>query len=671
MADHEVFTSSTTGGLPVAPSMGPALESAAVGRERPVAWKRLLFVVGLSIPIAVAAGFIAQGLTRLIGLITNLAFYGRLSTSFVSPAAHGLGAWVIVVPICGGLIVGLMARFGSKAIRGHGIPEAMEQVLFNQSRVPPRVTFLKPLSAAISIGTGGPFGAEGPIIATGGALGSLFGQVMKTTADERKTLLAAGAAAGMSATFGSPVSAVLLAIELLLFEYRARSFIPVALACTIAAGIRMAFVGPEPVFPMQHLAPPSGPALLCYIALGAVIGVAAVLTTRAIYGIEDLFERLPVHWMWWPALGGVAVGVVGYFAPLTMGVGYDNIENILGGSITGTALATLLALKFISWSISLGSGTSGGTLAPLFTFGGALGALLGAAFATLFPGLGVHAGMGALVGMAAMFAGASQALLASVVFAFETTLQTSGLLPLLGGCSTAYLVARLMMRHSIMTEKIARRGLRVSADYSADTLASIPVREAASPEAVCLEGEQTVEEVRQWIASGQPGSAHSGFPLVDRERNVLGVITRKDLTGDKAGPTTPVARLIRRAPVLIAEDASVREAIDLMVAEGVGRLPLVNRERPARVTGIVTRSDLLDVYGKRLRENTRLHRTINLPRLARKRKQRPPGEDAHILKRGASAVEAAMRPSVPALGRPLDLLAQRLAAFLGRLAQVL
>jgi H+/Cl- antiporter ClcA len=574
----------------------------------------MLLMVGLAVPVAVAAGCVAQGLTGLIGLITNLAFYGRWSTAFISPANHQLGAWVVAIPVIGGVIVGLMARYGSKAIRGHGIPEAMEQVLFNESRIPPRITFLKPLSAAISIGTGGPFGAEGPIIATGGALGSLLGQLMKTTADERKTLLAAGAAAGMAATFGSPVSAVLLAVELLLFEYRARSFIPVALASTIAAGIRMGFSGADPVFPMPHLAAPSGAAVVGYIALGAAIGVAAVYVTRAIYAIEDGFERLPIHWMWWPALGGVAVGVVGYFAPLTMGVGYENIENILGGSITGTALLMLLTMKFISWSISLGSGTSGGTLAPLFTFGGALGALIGAGAVSLLPGLDMDPRMAALVGMASIFAGASQALLASVVFAFETTLQPSGLLPLLGGCSMSYLVARLMMNNSIMTEKIARRGLRVSVDYSADSLASVIVRDAAARDAVCLRSDQTVAEVRGWLNSHEPGSSHTGFPVLDSQQRIIGVLTRKNINDVEIDASLRLDSLIKRAPVVIPENATVREAIDRMVTEKVGRLPLVDLARPAHVIGILTRSDVLSIYGRRLHASQQMKRTIELTR---------------------------------------------------------
>jgi CIC family chloride channel protein len=447
----------TTGALPVAPSMGPAIESTLVTYLTDHISPRVLGISALAMAIAVAASVFAQLLTALIGLVTNIAFYGRLSTSFVSPAGHHLGLAVVLVPIAGGIAVGLIARYGSKAIRGHGIPEAMEQILYNESRIPARMMFLKPLSAAIAIGTGGPFGAEGPIIATGGALGSYIGQVLKITADERKTLLCAGAAAGMAATFGSPVSAVLLAIELLLFEYRARSVIPVALAAVVATGMRGALVGLGPAFPMPTLAPATPAALAAYVAVGAVVGLASVGITRLVYLIEDGFERLPIHWMWRPAVGAVAVGIVGVVAPRTMGVGYTNIDDLLSGKLAGGVLLVLCIFKLISWSLALGSGTSGGTLAPLFTIGGGFGAVLGGCLAAAAPSLGVDPRMAGLVGMASMFAGASHATLASVVFAFETTRQPMGLLPLLGGATAAYLMSCLLSRTSIMTEKIARK----------------------------------------------------------------------------------------------------------------------------------------------------------------------------------------------------------------------
>lgn len=596
MAAGDLEDGATTTGVPIAPSLGPALASASVPIERALLDKRVVFICGWAVVLAAVTGVIAQLLMRLIGLITNIAFYGRFRGDFASPADNHLGWLVVIVPVIGGVLVGLMARYGSKAIRGHGIPEAMEQVLLNESRIPPRITFLKPISAAISIGTGGPFGAEGPIIATGGALGSLVGQVMKTTASERKTLLAAGAAAGMAATFGSPVSAVLLAIELLLFEFRPRSLVPVALASATATAVRMWYVGSAPVFPMPMLARPGGEALICYTLLGALIGWLSVYVTRAVYWIEDLFEKLPVHWMWWPAIGGVAVGICGYFAPRTLGVGYSNIEELVNGRLVGEAVIFLCLMKFVSWAISLGSGTSGGTLAPLFTIGGGCGVFIGELLEVALPSAHIDARICALVGMAAMFAGASRALLASVVFAFETTLQPLGLLPLLGGCTAGFLVSSLLMRNTIMTEKLARRGVRVPAEYSADYLDGISVGDACSKEAISLDADQTVAEARDVAAS------HQGFPVLAGGR-LIGVVTRRDFMA--AGEGQRIRDLVHRGPVVVFEDSSLRDAADQMVRENVGRLPVVKRSAPDHVVGFITRSDLLTAHATRLGEDER------------------------------------------------------------------
>ncbi|WP_343124039.1 chloride channel protein [Luteibacter sp. UNCMF366Tsu5.1] len=453
--------------IPLAPSLDDSLVEAHMPTRLPLIGARVLRICALAILLGLVVGGVARLLTMLIGVVTNLAFHQTWSTAFTSPAGHHLGAWVIVVPVIGGVIVGAMARWGSRAIRGHGIPEAMEQVLTNESRVPARMTWLKPVSSAIAIGTGGPFGAEGPIIATGGALGSLLGQRLPVSSDERKTLLAAGAAAGMAAVFSSPVAAVLLSIELLLFERRARSLLPVALAAVTGTGVRFALEGPGPVFPMPALAAATSTALAVYALLGLLMGVAGVLVTRLTYGIEDAFERLPIHWMWWPALGGLVVGAVGYVMPATLGVGYDNITAVISGQLGLAAMALLALAKLLSWSVALGSGTSGGTLAPLFTIGGALGGVCGVALSA-WPLLHVDPHMAALIGMAALFAGASRALMTSAVFVFETTMQPHALLPLLAACTTAYLVSGLMMRHTIMTEKIERRGVHVPTDFVAD-----------------------------------------------------------------------------------------------------------------------------------------------------------------------------------------------------------
>ena len=598
------------GALPVAPSLAPTLEREAINAVRPPrdyepVDRRVVGVSALAVLIAVAAGLVAQLLVALIGLATNLAFYGRLSTAFVSPAGNHLGPLVVLVPIAGAIVVGVMARYGSAAIRGHGIPEVMEKVLYGESRIPARVMFLKPLSAAVAIGTGGPFGAEGPIIATGGALGSLLGQVVRVTADERKILLAAGAAAGMAATFGSPVSAVLLAVELLLFEYRPRSLVPVALAAAVAAGVRAAFEGSAPIFAIPAITQPTDAALVSYAVLGALIGVLSAGITRATYWIEDLFEHLPVHWMWWPAIGALAVGIIGYVEPLTLGVGYGNITSAIAGTIAGRALMLLVVLKFLSWAIYLGSGTSGGTLAPLFTIGGGIGALLGAAAAAAAPSLGVDARVAGLVGMAAIFAGSSHALLASVVFAFETTRQPLGLLPLLAGCAAAYLVSLLLSRHSIMTEKLARRGASVRTEYAVDHLAHVLVRDAAARDVKTLRAADTLETVRRWLASDSDGATHQGFPVLDDANELVGVVTRRDLLAAHP-PERTVGSILHRRPAVVYEDSTLRDAADHMVIEKVGRLPVVTREHPRTVVGIVTRSDLLAAHAPRLKaERTR------------------------------------------------------------------
>jgi H+/Cl- antiporter ClcA len=602
MSEPRVENSSTTEGLPIAPSLGPALAAAHAPAKGTLVDARVAFICFLSIILAIAAALVAKGLMCLIGFITNLAFFGTFSAVLHAPAGNHLGWWVVAIPVIGGIIVGLMARYGSVGIRGHGIPEAMEQVLTNQSRIPARLTFLKPLSAAIAIGTGGPFGAEGPIIATGGALGSLMGQVLRTTPQERKTLLAAGAAAGMSATFASPVSAVLLAIELLLFEFRPRSFIPVALASTFAAAARFSLGMPFPVFAMPNLRQPSQAAILVYLLLGALVGVAAVLVTRAVYWIEDMFERTPIHWMWWPAMGAVVVGVIGYFYPRTLGVGYENISDVLSSHLTLSVAATLCVWKFVSWAIALGSGTSGGTLAPLFTIGGGLGFVLGAGAIHCFPNAGVDLSVAALVGMAAMFAGASRALLASAVFAFETTLQPLGLLPLLGGCTAAYFVSCLLMRNTIMTEKIVRRGVWVPTEYEADLFGQIRVGDVASRNPAVLRADETVAAVRTRLGSGESKWSHQGFPVVDDSGNLVGVLTRRDLANPALVEQQHVEQLLRRPPIVVYDDLSLREAADHMVNHDVGRLPVIERAHPGRLVGMITRSDLLSAQRRRLNE---------------------------------------------------------------------
>jgi CIC family chloride channel protein len=462
-------------GIPISPSLAELPGKKNNSGDSKSTKKQLLKISLLSIGVAIIISIIAKFLVLLIDLATNIFFYGSFDFNFRSPADNQLGLFVIILPAIGGLIVGLMALYGSKAIRGHGIPEAMEQVLTNQSKIKPSIAFLKPISSAIAIGSGGPFGAEGPIIATGGALGSTIGQLFKITPSERKVILAAGATAGMSAIFGTPIAAVFLAIELLLFEFSPKAILPVALACiTGAAGHQLLFEA-GPVFPMPTLVSPSNLALGIYSAMGLVIGFISLGVTKTVYWVEDLFEKLPLHWMWWPAIGGLAVGTIGYFAPHTLGVGYDNIIGMLSGKLPLALMLSLCFFKFLSWAIALGSGTSGGTLAPLLTMGGASGAVLGTLTLMFFPGSGISIPMAALIGMSSMFAGASRAYLTSIIFALEATMQSHALLPLLGACSAAYLVSFFLMENTIMTEKISRRGIYTPDAYEPDVLRRITV----------------------------------------------------------------------------------------------------------------------------------------------------------------------------------------------------
>jgi CIC family chloride channel protein len=571
--------------------------------------KRLLRISGLSILVAIAISLIAKFLVVLINVVTNLSFYGSVDSMFRSPADNHLGLWVIIIPAIGGVLVGLMALYGSKAIRGHGIPEAMEQILTNQSKIKPSIAFLKPISSAIAIGTGGPFGAEGPIIATGGALGSTLGQLFKISSNERKIILAAGATAGMSAIFGTPIAAVFLAIELLLFEFSPRSILPVALACiTGAAGHHLLF-GTGPVFPMPDLTIPSNGALAIYSGIGLVIGFLSLGVTKIVYLIEDVFEKLPIHWMWWPAMGGLAVGLIGYFAPKTLGVGYDNIISILSGTVGVLIILRLFFFKFLSWAIALGSGTSGGTLAPLLTIGGAAGALLGALILTLFPDCGVTIPMTALVGMSSMFAGASRAYLTSITFALEATGQFHALLPLLGACTAAYIISFFLMENTIMTEKIARRGVVTPDSYEPDVLGKLTVAQVIKEMAIILDPEQTIREIRTWLKTNKIQDKY--FISADKKGNYLGIVTQHDINRHDIEPEALLKTIIQKGMLSVAQTDSLRKAVELISAGTVEVLPVITDHR---VIGLLSHQDIIDSYKSHHDENEMVNTHISLKR---------------------------------------------------------
>lgn len=599
--------------IPISVSLHSTLESEEMQKTSANNKQRLLVISALAVLVAVSISFIAKLLVYLISLITNISFYGKFSIEEASPAGNSLGPWVILVPVAGGIVVGLMALYGSKAIRGHGIPEAMEQILTNQSKIKPTITYLKPVSSAISIGTGGPFGAEGPIIATGGALGSTFGQLLEISHNERKILLAAGATAGMSAIFGSPIAAIFLAIELLLFEFSPRSIIPVALACiTGAAGHHLLF-GQRPVFDIKTtIATASNTALLAYSILGIVIGLLSIAVTKIVYLIEDGFEKLPVHWMWWPAIGGIAVGIVGYFEPKTLGVGYSNITDILSGSLPVQWVVSLCILKFISWAIALGSGTSGGTLAPLLTIGGAIGAILGGLVLYLFPASGVSVSLAALVGMAAMFAGASRAFITSIIFALETTGQSNALLPLLAACSAAYFISFFLMENTIMTEKIARRGVKTPSSYEPDILEKINVEQVMDDSGLILGADNSIEETIEWLEK-EPDYKSNHFIVSTTGGEYMGIISSSQLYNKINVPETKLRNLVRQKPLSVENVSSLRRAIEIMANENVDVLPVLSSETQ-HITGILSYANILASYKLGINEHQRGRPPISIRR---------------------------------------------------------
>lgn len=580
--------------------------------SRNLVLKRVFYLSIQAVINAVIIGFIAKIMMALIAFMTNLCFYGKISLQEAAPSTHLLGLWVILIPVLGGLVVGIMARFGSPGIRGHGIPEAMEQILLNESKIKPIITFLKPLSAAFAIGTGGPFGAEGPIISGGGALGSFAGQIMKINATERKIMLSAGACAGMAAIFGCPISAAFLGIELLLFEFSPRSIIPVALSCVTGALMRFLLFGYTPIFAMPDIPNPTDIATITYTILGIIVGVAAAYASKAVYFIEDLYGKLPVHWMWWPAIGAAFVGLIGYFAPRTMGVGYDNISELLTGTTPLYLLFSFFILKFLSWSISLASGTSGGTLAPLFTIGGALGALLGLATLHFFPDSQINIATAALIGMAAMFAGASRALFTSIVFAMETTGQIHGMLPLIGACTAAYFVSFFLMKGSIMTEKMERHGLTPPETFQPDILDQMLARNAMATDISLLHADNTIREAREWIKKNSAEEEYVSFIVVDHKKSIVGLVQRLDIFSKKFNDDDPISSLIRGRIAYIYPNNQLSLAVDIMDKYDIDILPVVKRDESHEVIGAISRKNVFAIYRKRRNSDEIYHKTISL-----------------------------------------------------------
>jgi H+/Cl- antiporter ClcA len=548
---------------------------------------RVLALAGMALVVGTGGALAAWVLVKLIALVTNLVWFWRLSTLPAVMAHVRQTPWMVWPPVLGGLIVGLMARFGSEKIRGHGIPEAIEAILIGGSRMSAKVAVLKPLSSAISIGTGGPFGAEGPIIMTGGAIGSLFAQFFHLSAAERKTLLVAGAAAGMTGIFATPVAAVLLAVELLLFEWRPRSFIPVVVASVVAMCWRPMLFGAGPLFAFSAVPLLPWWGIGCCAGIGILVGLLSGLLTILLYGIEDAFECLLIHWMWWPALGGFVVGLGGMVEPRALGVGYDVIADLLSGNMAARAMVTILAVKMVIWLVALSSGTSGGVLAPLLIMGGAFGSILG----LVLPG---SHGFWAILGMAAMLGGTMRAPLTGALFAVELTGETRLLVPLLAASVAAYAVTVLLLKRSILTEKIARRGQHITREYSIDPYELTRVFEVMVSDVEVLSADLPIPEAVAALRDGR----HRIYPVVDSAGRPVGLVSRADalLWSAEGGHTQDVLseRVSDASLAVLHPKDVVTRAMDVMLETGQGRIPVVDPGTGALV-GLVTRKDLLNV----------------------------------------------------------------------------
>lgn len=562
----------------------------------------------LATGIGIFSAFVALALLRLIGIFTNLFFFQRWGTALVSPAGNHLGWLEVFVPMIGGLVIGFMARYGSERIRGHGIPEAIEAILLKGGQIEPKVALLKPISSAISIGSGGPFGAEGPIIMTGGAFGSMIAQLFHLTSAERRTLLVAGAAGGMSATFASPLAAVLLSVELLLFEWKPRSLIPVAMASAAAAATRRYIIGMGPLFPTPAHATFLGPAgLLGCVLVGILAGALSALLTLAVYAAEDAFLKLPFHWMWWPIIGGLVVGVGGLIFPQALGVGYDTIGTLLQGNVVLTTIAGILLVKSIIWAVSLGSGTSGGVLAPLLMMGGALGGLL----SSFLPNEGL--GFWPLIAMGAILGGTMRSPFTGVVFAVELTHDMNVILPLLVAAVVAHAFTVLTLRRSILTEKVARRGFHLSREYAVDPLEILFVREVMRPNVAAIPADTPVAELAASLHDGQSLRRQRLYPVVDGDRKLIGVLPRHELQRFVQSANGKGLREVIRQDAKVAyPDEPLRVVVYRMAETGLTRFPVVDRDGCNTLVGMISLDDLLQARVQTLEAERRRERILPL-----------------------------------------------------------
>jgi CIC family chloride channel protein len=550
------------------------------------------FGATLATIVGITAGLGAVFFRWLIAFFSRILFGG--GTDVLSFLGH---YYVIVIPIIGGLIIGPLIYFtGAFETKGHGVPEVMEAVTTKGGRIRARVAAIKTLASSICIGSGGSVGREGPIVQIGSTIGSILGDRLHLSQEWMKTLVACGAAGGISATFNAPIAGVFFAHEIILGRILTRHFGFVVISSVIGSVIAHAFLGNLQTFSLPTYTLKSHWELPLYFVLGAICALIGVLFIRALYKTEDIFDAIKIPEYVKPSIGGIAIGLIGLYSPYLFGVGYDGVEQALLGKIGLISLIALLFLKILATSFTLGSGGSGGIFAPSLFMGAMLGGIFGDIANRLLPNIVAPSGAYALVGMAAVFSAAARAPITAIIILFEMTRDYAIILPLMLAVVVSTLIAYRLSHEGIYTLKLSRRGISVRSREEVDLLEKVTVQEVMTRDFPVIPAETSFTEMADKFAK----SKHHGFPVVDKNNRLKGMVTLDDMEskmGKKSHELT-VADIATTSLITAYPDESLHDVVQKLEAKEVGRIPVVDRKDPSRLVGVLRRYDILKAYLK-------------------------------------------------------------------------
>jgi CIC family chloride channel protein len=561
-------------------------------------------VTGLT--LAIVVGAIAG-----LGAVVFRWLISSVQTLFFSNGAEYLGFmgpyYIILLPAVGGLIVGLIIRYGAREAKGHGVPEVMEAAALKGGRIRPRVSLVKALASSICIGSGGSVGREGPIVQIGSSMGSTLGQWLGLSDEWVRTLLACGAAGGISATFNTPIGGVFFAMEVIMGRFISPKFGYVVISSVAAQFVAYAFLGSQPSFDIIPYEMVSYWETLSYAVLGIAAALAATLFIRVLYKLEDFFDAWHIPEFLKPAIGGLGIGLIGLYSYDLFGVGYGNVfwvstmsvDQALLGEIALSSLAILLILKIAATSLTLGSGGSGGIFAPSLFIGAMLGGALGTVAHMLFPSYIAPSGAYALVGMAAVFAGATRASFTAIIMLFEMTRNYTIILPLMIAVVISTVISRALNRETIYTLKLVRRGVDLRQINKASPLREVTVEEAMTRDFPTVLPTMPIRELMAKLRH----TGHHGFPVVDEKGELVGVVTIADVESAMAQerPSALTVKDIASRSVVVAyPDEYIHDVLVKLGTHDVGRIPVVERRNPKRLLGVLRRHDVLTAYSKTL-----------------------------------------------------------------------